>query len=47
METLKNHIGLAFYRLLENIDGERHIHIISYKSAERIKVLILIYLING
>ena len=47
MNTLKNHVGLALYRLLENVDGERHLHIISYRSAEKFKVLILIYLIGA
>jgi hypothetical protein len=47
VEILKNRVGLALYHFLENIDGERHFHIIAYKKAQKLKILILIYLIRG
>lgn len=47
VNKIKNSVGCVLYCFLENIDGERHIHIISYKNAQIIKTFILIYLIGG
>lgn len=43
-----NVIGMAIYRLLEQLDGERgqHTHIIKYKTAQGMKVLVLRFLIK-
>jgi hypothetical protein len=37
----------AFYRMIENLDGERRIKVIPYPIAQKLKMLILIYLIKG
>lgn len=47
VDKIKNRVGTALYHLLENLDGERHLHIITYRKAQKLKVLILIYLIRG
>jgi len=41
-------IGRAVYRLMEQLDGERgeHLHLITYKTAQGIKVFVLRYLIQ-
>jgi len=38
-------MGILLYRLIESIDGERKYHIISYQIGQKIKNLILTYLI--
>ena len=45
MKTLKYNIGHLLYRLLENFDGEKsHLHIVTYRKAENIKIWVLINL---
>lgn len=41
-------IGEAVYHLLEQLDGERgeHTHVITYRTAQSIKVFILVYMIK-
>jgi len=34
-------IYICLYRILEKIDGERGLHLLSYRIAERLKVKIL------
>jgi len=38
-------LGTLIYRLMESIDGERGVQIISYRAAERIKIFCLVHLI--
>ena len=45
----KNKIGISLYRELENLDGEHknHYKLLSYRLAEKLKILVLVYLIEG
>ena len=39
VKEIKETIGERLYRLMEKLDGEKkHIHIIRYREAEKIKV---------
>ena len=44
---LKSAFGTGLYRLLENLDGERHQRVlIPYNSVQPIKMFILVYLLD-
>ena len=47
LTTLKNTVGTGLYRLLEKADGEKsNKAYIPYKTAQPLKVFILIHLLN-
>ena len=46
-DRIRQSIGIKFYRLIELIDGEKNnCHLINYRKAEKIKLLILEKLID-
>jgi len=46
MNKLKTYIGIKLYHLLENIDGEKGLKFLTYKTAQALKIMILITLIK-
>jgi len=44
MNNLLLNIMMIIYRIIEYTDGEKGLHIISYRTAEKVKLSILLYI---